>query len=160
MRIRLHKTNRERHVLEVVRDDGTSSSVELETRSLLRHDLMHWAFERRAALASSVFGRLAMGADPAARELAPARPVPEPDPAELAATEVLVGMLQGASRGNVDPAAFVALAADYLPQLGHALPPCVTPELVRAVLADHAKLVGQWEALRPGGVLQLEGSFA
>src|SRR5262245_52642051 len=65
MHVHLHKKSAARHVLEVQRPDGSSSSTELESRSCLRHDLMHYAFERRAGLQRSFYGAVAAGADPA-----------------------------------------------------------------------------------------------
>jgi hypothetical protein len=159
MRIRLHKTHRDRHLMEVQRDDGTTLRRELETRSTLRHDLMHWTYERAAGLIDSFWGRLARGDDPDQDRTAMAAPAGGA-PAELHATEVLVGMLQGAAADDVDPAAFVAKAAEWLALLGQPVPPFLTPDLVRAVLARYRQLVGQWDFLRHGGVLELEASFA
>ncbi|HLQ37859.1 MAG TPA: hypothetical protein VK348_08665 [Planctomycetota bacterium] len=160
MRIRLHKSSHERHVLEVQRADGTTSRHELETRSCLRHDLMHWAFERRAGLGDSFYGKVERGIDLAGLRMAAPMPAMAPEPDELLATEILVGMFQGAIKFNAEPAAFVAKAREMLELQGHAVPAFLSPELVRDVLADYRRLVGQWESLRPGGVLELEGSFA
>lgn len=160
MRVRLHKIHRDRHRMEVLRDDGTTLQRELETRSTLRHDLMHWAYERAAGLGDSFWGRLARGEDPDQDRSAMAAPSPGAAPGELHATEVLVGMLQGAAADDVDPAAFVAQAGEWLAVLGHRTPAFLTPELVRDVLARYRQLVGQWDSLRHGGVFELNGSFA
>jgi hypothetical protein len=154
MRVRLHKTRRDRHLMEVLRDDGSTLRRELETRSTLRHDLMHWAFERTAGLADSFYGRLARGEDPDQDRGAM---LPGAGPNELHGTEVLVGMLQGAATDDVDPAAFVAKAGEWLGLLGQRVPAFLTPEFVRSVLARYRQLAGQWEFLRLGGVLELEG---
>jgi hypothetical protein len=159
MRVRLQKTHRDRHVMEVQSDHGTTLRRELETRSTLRHDLMHWALERAAALRDSFFGRLARGDDPDQDRAAMTVPVQGRPAAELHATEVLVGMLQGAAARGVEPAAFVGFAGEMLALQGHRLPAFVTPELVRTVLAHYRQLVGQWDSLRHGGVLELEGAF-
>ena len=53
MLIRLTRLTNERHRLEVVRDDGTREARELETRSALPHDLVHYAVETEAGLGAS-----------------------------------------------------------------------------------------------------------
>ncbi|MFY9345714.1 MAG: hypothetical protein WAT39_24700 [Planctomycetota bacterium] len=161
MRVLLHKTWHDRHVMEVHRADGTTLRRELETRSTLRHDLMHWAFEHAAGLRDSFFGRLERGDDPDQGGGAMAvQPPGGPPPAEVHATEMLVGMLQGAVARAVEPGAFVAFAGEMLAQHGQRTPAFFTPELVRTVLAHYRQLVGKWDSLRHGGVLQLEGTFA
>jgi len=61
MLIRLTRLTNERHRLEFVRDDGTSEARELETRSALLHDLVHYAVETEAGLEASFYGQLAGG---------------------------------------------------------------------------------------------------
>jgi hypothetical protein len=154
MRVRLQKTRRDRHLIEVRRDDGsTLRMADLETRSTLRHDLMHWSFEHAARLRDSFFGQIAGGGDPTQINMAMQ---PGDAPTELHGTEVLVGMLQGAAADEVDPVALVAMAGEMLTLLGHRMPPFLTPDFVRGVLAHYRQLVGQWDFLRVGGVLELE----
>lgn len=62
MIIRLKRLNPTHHRLTIVRSDGSSDSVELETRSYLTHDLIHLAFEETAGLKEGFWGRLASGA--------------------------------------------------------------------------------------------------
>jgi len=61
MLIRFTRLTNERHRLEFVRDDGTSEARELETRSALLHDLVHYAVETEAGLMASFYGQLAGG---------------------------------------------------------------------------------------------------
>ena len=61
MLIHLTRLTNERHRLEFVRDDGTRETHELETRSSLLHDLVHYAVETEAGLNASFYGRLASG---------------------------------------------------------------------------------------------------
>jgi len=157
MRVRFRKLNPDRHAFEIVRDDGSTSRTELETRSFLRHDLMHLALERRARLLDSLYGTLGKGADPGAmRGVAPgAMPATGPHTTELAGTEMLVGMLQGAAQRGVDPAAFMTFATEWLGQLGQPVPTFLTADFVRQVLGDYERLHGQWQSLRIGGVLEI-----
>lgn len=43
---------------------------------------------------------------------------------------------------------------------GVAVPPFLTADFVRTVLARYRQLAGQWDFLRHGGVVELEGWFA
>ena len=150
MRIRLIKKTDDRHVLEAVRDDGSVASAEFETRSTLRHDLMHYAVEQRAGLRSSLFGTIAAGAEPSTKMTSAA--------GEIQVTEVVVGMLQGAAAKDVDADAFVREAHGWLALQGLALPAYLDAAFVRAVLAHYGRLLGQWQSLRRGGVLELQVS--
>ena len=154
MLVRFRKRTPDRHVFEIVRDDGSVSAIELDTRTFLRHDLMHYVLERRAGLASSLYGTLGSGAEPAKLRMQPGA-VSAPD--ELHATEILVGMLQGAVAKDADAAAFVPLAREYLELQGRPMPAFLTPDFVRGVLADYRRLYAQWQSLRVGGVLELRG---
>jgi hypothetical protein len=157
MRVRFRKLSPDRHAFEIVRDDGSTSRTELETRSFLRHDLMHLALERRARLQDSLYGTLGKGAEPGSmRAAAPgAMPPTDAHAPEIAGTEVLVGMLQGAAHRGVDPSAFMTFASEWLGQLGQPVPPFLTADFVRQVLSDYERLHGQWQSLRIGGVLEI-----
>jgi hypothetical protein len=74
MRILLTKLNDASHRFEIVRADGSGERAELETRSTLLHDLVHYAVEAQAGLTSAFFGRLASG--DALAELADRGPFP------------------------------------------------------------------------------------
>lgn len=140
MLFRLQKLTPARHLLLVQRQDGTTTRDELDSRSFVRHDLMHWCFENRAGITDAFLGQ---GATPATASQT------------YAVTEVLVGMLQGVAGRDVDPQQFVDRAAAYLPTQGHSLPAFVDAEFVRAVLAHWQRLYRQWQSLRVGGVLEL-----
>ena len=51
MLIRLTRLTNDRHRFEILRNDGTHESHELETRSTLLHDLAHYAVETEAVVA-------------------------------------------------------------------------------------------------------------
>jgi hypothetical protein len=154
MRVRFTKLSPDRHAFEIVRDDGSTSRTELETRSFLRHDLMHWALERRARLLDSLYGTLGKGVDPGSMRAADP-PADELTADQLPRTEVLVGMLQGAAQRGVDPVAFVPFASEHLRQVGQPVPAFLTADFVRQVLGDYERLHRQWQSLRIGGVLEV-----
>jgi hypothetical protein len=148
MQIRLHKQSHARHVLECRLADGTRTREEFESKSTLRHDLMHFALESRARLMRSFFGNMARGSDPIMQRemLAPGAPV-----SEATTTEILVGLLQGSVAHKVEPAALIERAREYLPQVGHSVPEFFTAEFVSEVVRDYALLLKRWNALETGG---------
>ena len=50
------RTSNQRHRLDIVREGGACESRELETRSTLVHDLVHFAVETEARLTRSFYG--------------------------------------------------------------------------------------------------------
>ena len=111
MRIVWTKLTGERHAFEVIRDDGSRDRAELETRSLLLHDLVHYAVEAEAGLQHAFYGKLAAGTELA--ELG-AGPFP-PDDTELALAEALTGPMQSVFRGHTT-------RERYVEQLGPRFP--------------------------------------
>src|SRR5688572_31396455 len=101
MLIRLTRLTNERHRLELVRDDGTREARELETRSALLHDLVHYAVETEAGLGASFYGRLARGETYEALTAEPAA---------------------DAEGSAVDPASFAESIAAGFRSLGHEPP--------------------------------------
>ncbi|HEX8570796.1 MAG TPA: hypothetical protein VF699_12870 [Caulobacteraceae bacterium] len=57
--VRLTRLSNERHRFEYRRPDGSGEAVEMETRSLLTHDLAHFAVEAEAGLQDGFYGKLA-----------------------------------------------------------------------------------------------------
>lgn len=154
MRIRLHKVSDERYRLEVHRADGSCERRDNETRSLLRHDLMHVAVEREAGLATGFWGRLAAGATLAELDQVDLSPPAAAD-AELAAIERVVGVLHDGGKGR-SPAQLVEALRRMAASGGGALPTWVDEPTVTRVLARYASLRGAWQATRFGAALELE----
>jgi hypothetical protein len=96
--VRLTRLSNSRHRMAIIRADGSSETHELETRSTLRHDLVHFAFETEAGLTESFFGLLAKGATLEAlagkgmESFAPG--------VEIGMTERIVGPLSGVAYGD------------------------------------------------------------
>lgn len=156
LRIRFHKLSDARHRLELRRADGTEERRELETRSLLRHDLMHYAVERAAGVASGFWGRLAGGASLTAVGELDLRSMTDgpADDQELAVIERLVGVLHDGGRGR--PAAELVAALDQsAADAGTPLPTWVTEDLVARALTTYATLIGRWRATGFGSAMEL-----
>jgi hypothetical protein len=154
MRIELRKLSDERHVLSIVRTRGEVESVECETRSFLLHDLLHYAVESEAGLASGFWGQLEGG-----RTLADmndrtgkARGIAS---AELEAIEQLVGALHGVTK-DVPAPDLVAGMHRFASALGATLPEWLTEDLVVRVKERMRRLVGHWRATPNGGSMQLD----
>lgn len=61
MRIFLKRLDEKRHRLDIERDDGSRDGIDLETKSTLIHDLLHFAVETEAGLKDGFWGSLAAG---------------------------------------------------------------------------------------------------
>ncbi len=145
MRIALAKLTDDRHRLAIRRDDGSSESVELETRSLLLHDLVHYAVEAEAPIADGFWGLLAAGTTLA--ELSD-RTMTNPVSAGIALAEQLVGPMQSLWNGRLDPAIYLAHGAAIAPAV-------VDAGFVERVRERLRALTGQWRATRFGEAMEL-----
>jgi hypothetical protein len=144
MRIVLTKLSDQSHRLELFRDDGSCECVELETRSLLLHDLVHYAIEAQAEIGTGFYGLLASGTTLA--ELKD-RDNP-PSYAGLAMAESLVGPMQSLYNGRASRALYV--------ENGRAKYPDVVDDVfVDAVLEQLRRLVGHWRATAYGAPMEL-----
>jgi hypothetical protein len=158
MRIQLRKLSEERHRLAIIRAGGQIESTECETRSLLMHDLLHYAVESEAGLASGFWGQLEAG-----RTLADmndrtgkAQGIAS---AELEAIEQLVGALHGVTK-DVPADELVAGMNRFASALDATLPEWLTEELVQRVKERMRRLVGHWRATPHGAAMELEWPIA
>ena len=154
MLIRLTRLTNERHRLEVVRDDGTREARELETRSALLHDLVHYAVESEAGLNASFYGQLASGKTYEALTMAPSG-----DP-EAMQTEQVVVRIQGIAKNDawsgVDPEGLAESIIAGSRALGHEPPAWVTGDLIVRVRERLRRVQGQWRATPFHQTLELE----
>jgi len=154
MLIRLTRLTNERHRLEIVRDDGTREAHELETRSALLHDLVHYAVETEAGLRASFFGRLASGTTYAALSTGP------PADAEAMQTEAVVARIQGVVKNDtwpeVDSTGFAQAIAAGFRAVGHEPPKWLTGELIVRVRESLRRVHGRWRATAFHQTLVLE----
>src|SRR6185503_18089969 len=140
LRIRLTRLSNDRHRFEAIRPNGEVEMRELETRSFLTHDLVHFAVESEAGLKNSFYGQLARGAGYDSMASA------GPETPEGVKTEMVVGVLQGAIKGEVDPAAFIQNLKSVWENIGREPPEWLTPEMVAGALRRLHALQGQWRA--------------
>jgi hypothetical protein len=150
LHIRLTRLSNTRHRFEAVRPDGGVEMRELETRSFLLHDLVHFAVESEARLKNSFYGQLGRGV--AYDDMAAVGP----ETPEGAKTEMVVGALQGAIKAPVDPESFVHQLHATLVNIGREPPDWLTPDVIAGVLRRLRVLQGLWRATPFGKTLELE----
>jgi hypothetical protein len=156
MLIRLTRLTNECHRLELVRDDGTREARELETRSALLHDLVHYAVETEAGLEASFYGRLARG------ETYEALTAVSPSDPEAMQTEAVVARIQGAAKNDTWSAADLdaeglarSIAAGFR-SVGDEPPAWLTGDLIVRVRERLRRVQGQWRATPFHQTLALE----
>jgi hypothetical protein len=142
--IRLTRLTNELHRFEVVRDNGTHEARDLETRSALPHDLVHYAVETEAGLGASFYGRLASGETYDSLVTQPS------EQAEAMQTEAVVARIQGMAKddawSSVDPERIAQSITAGFRSLGHQPPAWLTGDLVARVRERLRRVQGQWRA--------------
>lgn len=98
MRIELIGLTPKTHQLTVVRNDCSVDTVQLETSSLLLHDLTHYAVERTLEMNDAFYGQLARGVTFAQLNDTSGS---WPTGSELARAESIVGPMQSFLNGHL-----------------------------------------------------------
>lgn len=134
------KLSDQRHLVRVRRADGTSESVELDSRSFLRHDLAHFAVERELELTGGVWGSVAAGGSLTGTGL---------DGADMWLAETLSGPMQTMMRTGADATGILEALA------------CVAPDVASIDLATRLhdrlrSLAGHWASTPYRGEMTLE----
>jgi hypothetical protein len=152
--IRFTRLSNERHRFEVVRDDGTRESKELETRSALMHDLAHYAVEVEAGLKESFYGRLAQGLGYDELTTTP------PKSSEAMDTERVVVLIQDLhKRGDTQAPGAAEEARRIVASFGSTgsePPRWLTPAVLARVLERLRRTQGQWRATPFHRTMELE----
>ncbi len=143
--VRFTRLSPTHHRFEAIRADGTRDTREFETRSLLLHDLVHFAVETEARLRGGFYGTLAEGANYDA---------PRPG-GEAELIENIVGPIQGALKNEVDPDTFAARLRQVLSDLGMSPPDWLNADFMRRVSERLRQLQGHWRATPFGETLEL-----
>jgi hypothetical protein len=148
--IHLTRVSPTHHRFEIVREDGSREAREMETRSCLFHDLVHFAVETEAELSHSFYGLLASGAryeDLMKQDAKGAQ--------EIAATEFVVGPLSGLLKHDEPTEQFLAMMANVCESLGQRLPAWLTAEFIARVRSRMRALEGEWRATPFGTAMEL-----
>ena len=148
--VRFTRLTNDRHRFEYVRPDGTGEAVELETHSALFHDLVHFAVESEANLQGSFYGLLARLGGYAELTLAGSSLG-----GEAAMTEMVVGPMQGAMKGDLDPEAFIERVQEYREDMGVPKIPWLSADLIVRAKERLRQLEGRWKATPFGETMEL-----
>ena len=138
MKIDIRKISDERHSVQVTRGDSTSDSIELNSRSFLRHDFAHFAVEIETPLLSGYWGSVANGSSLGG----------EIDSDEIWLAESLAGPIQTLIRQE-------AAADQYLEAIRTHMPDRATIDLADRVFRRVRKLRGHWSATPYGGSMTI-----
>ncbi len=139
VRIAFTKISDERHAVAITRADGTSESVEVETRGFLRHDLAHFAIELELPIRKGYWGCVASGASLAGEGVVGSD-------ARLA--ESLAGPIQTLFRVDAGPDAYLELLKELSSATG-------SQDLALRVHERVRQLRGNWKSTPYGGQLEL-----
>ena len=140
MQVAFVKLSDERHVVCVQRLDGTEESVELDSRSFLRHDLAHLAVELELELSEGVWGSVAQGGSLSGSGL---------DSADMALAERISGPMQTMMRTGAD-------ADEIHDVLARVAPAVASLDLAGRLHARLRSLGGHWASTPYGGEMALE----
>jgi hypothetical protein len=152
MLLRFTRVSPDKHSLEYRLPNGEGEVIELETRSALYHDLLHYAVETEAGLRGSFYGLLAKVGGYAELAVNGGGALG----GEVAITEALVGALTGALKSEVlDPAAAIGQFQDYIELFDWRMPRWLTAPFVLAVEDRMRQLEGRWRATPFGETMEL-----
>lgn len=147
-------------MLTLIRNDGSREvATGLETRSYLRHDLMHYVVEREAGLTDSFYGSVEHG-----KGFDEMRPGERGDAmdrlttvvGEGGLTEMVVAVLQGAHREDFDADEVLMKLPEYLRVQGLDMPPYLTRDFIEAVAKEFRFLLRRYESMQTGQAMTLE----
>lgn len=141
MIVRFTRLNPTHHRFEAIRDDGVRETRDLETRSMLTHDLVHFALESEGRLSEGFYGALARGASY--------------ETEAAADVEHVVGPLQSGLKGAFDSVAFVERLRVYRESIGERAPDWLTADLIMRAADRFHRLEGQWRATPFGQAMEL-----
>jgi hypothetical protein len=140
--------------LEYKREDGSGESAELETKTFLFHDLLHYSLESTANLSGGFFGLLNSGKTYA--ELSGKMDSePEYDTIEIRHIEQAVGTLTGLSKGSGTPHEAIESLRNILSAYGEEMSPWLTAETLTKALERYRQVLGHWNSLKFGETLEL-----
>ena len=152
MTLRFTRIAPDRHRFEYRLPNGEGEAIELETRSTLYHDLLHYAVESEAGLQGSFYGLLAKVGGYAELVVGGGAALG----GEVAITEALVGALTGALKAEApDPPAIVEQFRDYIALFDWRMPPWLTEAFVQAVAERMRQLEGRWRSTPFGETMEL-----
>jgi len=148
--LRFTRVSATHHRFEYIRADGTGEALELETRSFLIHDLLHFAVESEAGLRGSFYGLLDRIGGYAELSVNAGGLG-----GEVQITEMVVGALTGALAAPVEAEGLATSVSAYIADCGLRAPRWLTPAFVETVFERMRRLQGEWKATQFGQAMTL-----
>lgn len=143
MEIAFTKLSDRRHRVTVARNDGSTETVELDSKDFLRHDLAHFAVETELGLANGVWGSVAAGGSLSGEGI---------DGADVAVAERLAGPIQTMMRIEADQAAIAEV-------LDRVMPGIASADLAARLHERLRSLRGHWAATGYGDAMEITWSL-
>ena len=158
LRITLKKISLTHHSFTIETDIGGKETYQLETKTCLFHDLLHFAVESEAHLAHSFYGLLDQGYhyndlsdnDPMETVMAGNK--------EALMTERVVGLMSGVLKQDATEVEALAGLTNLLHASGSAMPLWFTQEYVARVKERMRKLEAGWKGTLFGSTMTLQFS--
>ena len=144
--VRLTRLSNERHRFEYRRPDSSGEAVEMETRSLLTHDLTHFAVESEAGLQDGFYGRLARSGSYAEMSAM--------DTDALGVERVVV-VFQGLAKTEAEPGQAWWRLVGTFSAMDEPFPEWIDPEVAGRIQQRLRGLLGQWRATPFGQTMEL-----
>lgn len=152
LRLRFSRVSPTHHRFEYRRPDGTGEALDLETRSFLFHDLLHYALESEAGLKGSFYGILAKVGGYEELSVGGGAALG----GEVAITERVVGaMTEALQDDDLEADTFAERVAEYLDLFDERAPRWLTPALVLAVRERMRELMRRWNSTPSGEAMEL-----
>jgi hypothetical protein len=154
LNIRIKKISPTHHQFKYRRADNTGESLELETKTFLYHDFLHFAVESEAHLENSFYGQLVKRKNYAA--------LTEPMNGELnfsteiVVTERVVGALTGALKSSSSFEQMYSSMKNMFDAYGEPVPKWLTERFFVNVKERMRHLLGQWSATKFGEIMELQ----
>lgn len=155
MRIVLTRVTNTHHRFEIVRADGSREFADLETRSHLMHDLIHFAVEAEAGMTEGFWGLLANGTSLSTlNDRETAMKAFEPG-VQLGLAEAVVGPVTALVQGKLDPAGLLRAFHERFLAGGDRIPSWLNDAFLMRVMERMRRLLGQWKATPFGERMEL-----
>ena len=152
MHITLQKISPTHHRFTYTREDGTGESLELETKSFLMHDLLHFAVETEAGLTHSFYGLLNQME---AYATLSGENTQLPLGSQILHTERIVGILTGFTKGSITPQEALDAIANLYTALNEDTPEWVSLEMLTRIETRLKALMGEWRGTPFGEEMKL-----
>jgi hypothetical protein len=152
----MKKVSPTHHAFTMVFEGGGKETVELETKTYLYHDLLHFAVESEAGLSDSFYGRLLKGYRYDELSLPEMPTLASGGDHEGLMTERIVGLMTGVLRHDSGPEEAMHGLDNLLSASGDNIPVWFTADFVLKVKERMRKLEGEWKGTPFGESMTLE----